>query len=399
MHLLLGSIKENGFDIEKSIIPISKEGVILNGSHRLACSIKNNVKLVPCIRLKINSPKYDYKFFKFRNVPMDFLDQSVQKLLSLKKEIYAAIVWPSGVKNNMNYEEYIPNIFYKKEINISFNGLKNIISNVYSNEEWLGSLKNGYPGATYKAIPCYSTNKPLTVYFFKPNKNKSVQYIKKDIRDIIRIGKHSIHINDNKDDLQVISNLLLNNNSIHFLDKVNIKKLSNKFLNQIDDFKKFTELNKINSNKIALDGSMILSAFCLRDARDIDYIISNEEIEKTTNLYHKNISNHNDVVEKYYELSIDNIINNSRNYFTFLGVKFISIKLLLGMKCKRNEVKDKIDIKLIKSVFNLNKFSSFYLKLSQRFIYNILRFRNFIIFILIRFRLHKTIKKIYNLIF
>ena len=144
---------------------------------------------------------------------------------------------------------------------------------------------------------------------------------------------------------------------------------------------------------------MILSAFCLRDARDIDYIISNEEIEKTTNLYHKNISNHNDVVEKYYELSIDNIINNSRNYFTFLGVKFISIKLLLGMKCKRNEVKDKIDIKLIKSVFNLNKFSSFYLKLSQRFIYNILRFRNFIIFILIRFRLHKTIKKIYNLIF
>ena len=78
----------------------------------------------------------------------------------------------------MNYEEYIPNIFYKKEINISFNGLKNIISNVYSNEEWLGSVKNGYPGATYKAIPCYSIKKPLTVYFFKPNKNKSVQYIK-----------------------------------------------------------------------------------------------------------------------------------------------------------------------------------------------------------------------------
>ena len=50
---------ESSFDIEKSIIPISKEGVILNGSHRLACSIKNNVKLVPCIRLKINSPKYE----------------------------------------------------------------------------------------------------------------------------------------------------------------------------------------------------------------------------------------------------------------------------------------------------------------------------------------------------
>lgn len=390
------SVKEEGFLIKNSIIPISNNGVILNGSHRLACAIKTNLSKIPCIQLNVNSPTYNYEFFQKRKVPQVFLDQSAKKLVQIDKDIYAAIVWPAGNKSNINFEDYIPNIFFKKEIMFSFNGLKNLISNVYLDEEWLGSIERGHPGAINKALPCYSKSHPLTLYLFKPNNKKEITFIKNKIRNIIGIGKNSIHINDYHEEVLQITKFLLNTNSIHFLNNLQVKNLPKNFLKQIDEFKKFINSNDISFDKVALDGSMVLASYCLRKARDIDFIIDTNEREKIkdlNNLRDEYISIHNDHVSKFYKLKIDRIIDDSRNHFIFLGIKFVSIKLILDMKFLRNETKDRIDINLINTVYSPDFIRSYIFKVSQIFILKAFKIRNYIIILLKRLKIFNIVKR------
>ena len=60
------------------------------------------------------------------------------------------------------------NIVYK-EINFTLNGIKNLVSLVYEDEKWLGSIKNNFSGALIKAMACYA-DYPLTIFLFKPEK-------------------------------------------------------------------------------------------------------------------------------------------------------------------------------------------------------------------------------------
>lgn len=391
------SIQNDGFLLNKSIIPISKNGIILNGSHRLACAIKLNIEFVPCIRLNISSPKYNYQFFKYRKVSQDFLDQSANKLINIDRDISVAIIWPAGNKRKLNFDKYIPNIFYKKDIYFSFIGLKNVISNIYLNEKWLGSIENGFPGAFNKALPCHSEYDPLTVILFKPNKKEDKILIKKNIRSLVGIGKSSIHINDTYEEVLEISKLLLNSNTIHFLNNFKFNDLPKDFLTQVKDFKEFAKNHSISLDKVALDGSMVLSSYCLRNARDIDFIIDSIERKKIKDIELNNLSNisiHNDVIQDYYKLKIDKIIHDSRNYFTFLDLKMVSIKLLLEMKYLRNEFKDRIDIKLIKSIYSSSWISSIFLKFNQQLIFNFIKIRNNFIAFLIKIKIYNFIKKL-----
>ena len=54
-------MKQNGFDNRKSIIPLSKNGSIANGSHRVASAIYLNGK-VDCVNIKTEDHIYDYRF-------------------------------------------------------------------------------------------------------------------------------------------------------------------------------------------------------------------------------------------------------------------------------------------------------------------------------------------------
>ena len=59
---LYKSLNLEDFNIKKSLVPISKEGIILDGSHRVAAAIKLK-KNIYCIRINIKPPIYDQNFF------------------------------------------------------------------------------------------------------------------------------------------------------------------------------------------------------------------------------------------------------------------------------------------------------------------------------------------------
>ena len=60
---LYNSIKKGGYNKNISRIPISKEGCISNGSHRLATSVYLNINEVQVEKTEDEKHIYDYKFF------------------------------------------------------------------------------------------------------------------------------------------------------------------------------------------------------------------------------------------------------------------------------------------------------------------------------------------------
>ena len=61
------SIKSKGFDSNESLIPVSVDNIILDGSHRLSSCIKNNQK-VPTLQYNSKSPNYNWTFFRDRGM-------------------------------------------------------------------------------------------------------------------------------------------------------------------------------------------------------------------------------------------------------------------------------------------------------------------------------------------
>lgn len=179
--------------------------------------------------------------------------------------------------------------------------------------------------------------------------------------------------------------MLLNKNS---LDNMNYK-LNKEFSwhNRLhNEFKKWIKNNNYSIEDLCIEGSAVLSAYGLREARDLDYI-SNPNIKKTLRL--KEISNSNTSNKNYFK-NIFELIYNPNNFFYFKGLKYLSLDKLKFKKKLRKETKDIEDLKLINCLkkknlylpsFNIldllnyfflkNKFKFFLLKL-RFFLYKLI---------------------------
>ena len=216
---LIDDIKKNGFDVSKSVIPISDNGVILDGSHRVAAAIYFNIEL-PVVRIHGFEPCYNSDFFLKNGLKRIYLDFMVDGYICRKEQTYIVCLWPAGYdeeKNKMTdsiIRESV-HVVYQKKIRFNYNGIKQLVTQVYHHQSWTGSLDNGFSGVDGKARPCYAKNYPTTVYVIEGITQSEIVELKNKIRDIYQIENHSIHITDTKDEAIEAAELLLNENSIH----------------------------------------------------------------------------------------------------------------------------------------------------------------------------------------
>ena len=92
-HKTYENIKQNGFDKGKTLIPLSKNGSVANGVHRVASAIYLK-KDVACVEIDTADHVYDYKFFYARNIPNEILDIVATKFLEYAENVYIAFIWP-----------------------------------------------------------------------------------------------------------------------------------------------------------------------------------------------------------------------------------------------------------------------------------------------------------------
>ena len=349
------SIREIGFN-KDFYIPVSN-GSILNGAHRLASSLVRKVD----VYCKESEPQEgqsicDSHYLKTResHVPggLDqvYLDAMAIEYVNYKKNTFVVTLFPGAYSNREEVRKLLKSsckIIHEKECYIKKYGPFNLVRlfydlDKYRGNSWLGDWSNNYSGALSKAKKCFVNENPVIFFLIETTGTTRCREIKESIREKCGIGKHSVHINDTREETINLSRYAFNQNSIHFIN--NCRPV---FLENFETFfSQFGEcFDKREIENICIDSSAVLSAYGLRDCRDIDFLHSPGQIF-TDN---PNISCHNEE-SKHYSETIDDIIYNPKKHFYFKGVKFASLKVVESMKINRNEEKDNRDVLLINDI-------------------------------------------------
>lgn len=92
-HQLIDAIKTSGFDASKSVIPVGRNNILLDGAHRAAAAIYFNKK-IPIIRLPNAKIIYDSVYFRKRLLEARYLDYLVLEYAKLKGIVSLAYVSP-----------------------------------------------------------------------------------------------------------------------------------------------------------------------------------------------------------------------------------------------------------------------------------------------------------------
>ena len=214
------------------------------------------------------------------------------------------------------------------------NNLKNnFIQLLYYTEGW---CKNG--GYKWKAIPCFNSGNKLKVYFIEKQNLNVLVDLKKEIRKHYNKGNHSIHIPDTQGECDTLLDLL-NYNTLSFMDKTPSMYINFPNFNKLfEKLKQFCKENDIDTKKICITSSSVLSVYGIRDCDDMDLFID----KKYVDIFKKTpFDNHNKyTIDKHYSKHFEDIIYNPDNHFYFQGIKFCNLSIILDYKKYR--VKNKL---------------------------------------------------------
>jgi len=346
----LNSIYTAGFVAKKSLIPVGHNYILLDGSHRVAACLLFNRQLTGLL-CDVPAFVYDHQFFRnyTEHVPTglaaNYLDAMALEYCRLKKNTYIVTVFPSAIGKEAQVRDILGEygeLFYFKTLTLTGQGPTMLMRQMYSDENWLGTWDNNFQGAVLKAHLCFRQPGPVRVYGFESDHLQKVNEAKRRIRDLFKIDNHSVHINDTHEETLRLAGIFFNANSIHFLNHAGPRPYA-RFHSLLEYYSDWLRNQDTDPENFCIDGSAVLAAYGIRDAKDLDFLFFGADDVDTG---HRLVSCHNHEVH-HYTTSRDDIIFNPNNHFYFDGVKFAALDVIGSMKQKRAEDKDKRDIALI----------------------------------------------------
>jgi len=349
-HDIINSINKNGFDGDVSKIPIDN-GSIINGAHRIASCITLN-KGITTTPGTVGQRVCDYNYLRTKTnfvktglLPV-YSDEMALEFCRRKDNLYTITLFPGhtlGYARLFNIINKKCNVVCDKDIVLSNTGKLNFIHNIYYGEGWTGTKNTRFHGVRSKLKPCFKHGNSVKVILVEQSNVQILKDLKQEVRSICKIGNHSIHINDTQEETWRISSSVFNGNSIHMLNHRRIHPSPS--FDQY--FEKYVNIvsNRLDSEDFCIDSSAVMSAYGIRDCRDIDFLhLSNYVSPIGTNIDCHNKESH------HYSDPKNEIIYNPTLHFYLHGIKFASLDVVRSMKSTRGEDKDIIDVNLINTI-------------------------------------------------
>ena len=385
---LIASFREEGFkDSPENRIPVVGGDYAINGAHRIACSTCLTPHTAAAsASVRWNSRAYYYlqtrdadisegqvnctseyfrnkKDFVSEGLEEVYLDAMAMEYVSYHPDSKIVTIFPSATITAQGAIDILSKhgcaVVYHKSIDLSDLGAFNYIMNLYMGEPWIGSVDNGFAGILEKQAGCFSNNKNTTILLVDEASNETLRLAKEEIREVCGVGNHSIHINDTFDETWRIATSVFNKNSIHYLNNSRFFKLKSPMSTFANQFYKFVDWSGGNlgiaevdvgfniRDDTCIDASSVLSAYGLREGRDLDFLKCGDHVETGD----PEVNCHN-IDSEHYDEAINDIIYDPRNHFYFFGFKFASLDVIRRMKKNRNEPKDQVDVMLIDEVLD-----------------------------------------------
>lgn len=359
-NTLIENIKKMGTNHTKIPVLICNDQYwLLNGFHRVSIlhyyNLIGNFNITNCKNIQYRWYPTNIQYFLERGYSKNYCNYIIYEFLKIyKKKFNCIILFPNNRKLPDNLYNEINSIYTLNiDVNKYNNNFKNnFIQLLYYYENWCINGK-----FTIKSANCFKTNGMLKIFFIEHTKLNKLVDFKERVRNFYDIGKDSIHIPDTQNENDNILQLL-NNNTLSFLKKT--PSLYIKFTNFNILFKKlkiFLKSNNIDSKKICITGSSVLSVYSIRDCNDIDLFIDKKYINIFKNTC---FDNHNKyTINKHYSKHFEDIIYNPDNHFYYQNIKFCNLSLILYNKHYRvkhklfGEVSIKKDLKDINYIENI----------------------------------------------
>ena len=358
-HNVLDSVKQDGFDSSKSVLPLYQSKFLLNGSHRLSAAIQYK-KPVVCKDAPEREGQLDCSSFYFRDrkeiVPsgLDPVvgDSMALEYCRLKKNTYIATLYQQAFGHmdlvKKIFDKHGIGIVYLKEISLADNFQLNYMLALYGDEEWMrGSKTYGFPGAESQASFNFSHGKSIRAILIECDSVDTVLRAKNEIRDVIGAGKGSMHTTDTRKETWRNACICFHNPTLHYMSSCPVGSFHETgFKHFITETKKVIENSNIDIEDVCVGGSAPLAAYGRRDCRDFDVL----HLPPAKDIaFNEVVSSHNDYID-YYGEPLEKIIFDPFSHFYIDGLKFISPVGMKKMKLNRGEEKDHRDVKLMESV-------------------------------------------------
>jgi hypothetical protein len=348
--LLLDSISRSGVQANKGTVPLLENGVISNGSHRVASGIVLN-KDIPVVDVAGPAHNYPADLFISHHIPQDVLDAMLLEYCLRKKSVRIAVVFPMALKKLEEVRRKLSEVgkvIMEKDIVFGYTAMINLMHVLYEGEPWL-KVGRGITRSVMKHINFrYEAGKPLRFIFMDcygddENILNTTTAAKESVRAIFNFGNFPIHINDSFHETVSLACQILHSRSLELLDKSDTYSAAD-FIDFVRQVKSSLNIDKWHN--FVIDSGGVLAAYGLRDTRDLDYI-ARAKIDELEELPFCSL---HDEVMHLYDNSADELVYDPRNYVYFLGLKIVSPELLIKMKTKRGELKDKRDVILLSSL-------------------------------------------------
>jgi len=381
------SLQKRGFDSTQSLIPLGKDGTILNGAHRVAAALACD-RNVFAVTLPIADSMYDYRFFLGRGMSRTEVELAVSEFIELQSNCYIACVWPRAEGKGTELDSLFQKVVYKKSLKLSYKGAYNFLAEVYEGETWLGSRETRFAGVKGKLVECFAGEGELRAYAFQSDSLEDVVKLKAEIRELFGVGKHSVHITDTHDEAVRISRLLFNENSLHFLEFGDPYAFKDTF-DKIEQFGSVLDRAGVERRDAMLDASIVLSLYGLREARDLDFL-STKDLGQTP----KDLDPHDSELKFHGKKKADLLFDNSF-FFYYRNIKCVSLPQLAAMKRNRLEEKDIRDLDLMAPLLDKDG-SSLSRKGLQKVLFMRAKFKHLIIQALRKFLLYGFARTAYR---
>jgi hypothetical protein len=337
---LAHSMSRDGFNHAKSIVPLSSNGVPVNGAHRIAIAACLNQE-VYAARLNCNDPYYGVEYFEERYIERNCIERALHKLIELDPKYKAGIIWPRGEIYLSNNELVTTHTIAKQKL--SFQQLMMLAGLAYGSEPWMSNEANPFANLLYKTDACFSTALSRLILIRDSDRLAAFQY-KDKVRSYTPVGKHSIHTADDSNQSASLVTFFFNPTYRKILEKIDLSRLR-AFRIELDRFRR--SCNYTNGELI-VSGSALIYLVGGRKPNDIDII--------TLGKPELSISHHHHL--KKYKITLAQI-TQKHNIYEIMGIKFMSIELVLRLKNLRREPKDLEDINFISKLYDAHSVNSY----------------------------------------
>lgn len=340
LMILMDSIRDNGFDARYGAIPYT-ERTIVDGAHRLAVCLYYN-KNVCAVPVAGEPHVQDAATLLRIGMNSVVVENLVHEYIKLDKSCRVAVLFPyvkeASPRSFKVINERVKVIHYK-DLYLSDKGKKNLIALLYGHENWWDDCHfQRFIDLRFRA------NEPVRLVYIRPAVGQDLRQVKESVRDLYGAENGAIHINDTHDESVWIADASLNPNGLHHLNFSTPP--SPHFFDKIESYKKSLNAKPHLADKVCIDSSAVMDLYGLRAARDIDYISAvNELIVPDSD----EIGCHNTEYQDFL-FPVDEMIVNPNHYFSYKGIKFMSLSRVYEFKKWRAAKKDIKDITLIKDV-------------------------------------------------